>query len=141
MMRIPAAMVAVLVAFGCETSAGDATVPDLRGTHWTLAELGGEPVAIDPRGPAPDLAFADDGERVTGFAGCNRFSGSFSVDGASLHFGPIAATRMACPHGMELEVAFLRALAATTAFRVAVASLALRDGDTDVARFEASDAP
>lgn len=35
--------------------------------------------------------------RISGHAGCNRFSGPFTQRGAVLTAGPIAATRMLCP--------------------------------------------
>lgn len=34
--------------------------------------------------------------QMSGFAGCNRFFGPFTMDEATLSFGPIGATKMAC---------------------------------------------
>ena len=50
--------------------------------------------------------------RVAGYAGCNRYTGSFKRDGKALSFGPAAATRRMCiePEGvMEQEQQFLKA--------------------------------
>lgn len=69
----------------------------LAGTHWT---------AVD--GPQT-LHFSTD--RVSGFAGCNRFGGSYEARGNALHFGPMMATRMACyPETMMSEHHWLGAL-------------------------------
>ncbi|WP_432768069.1 MAG: META domain-containing protein [Sphingopyxis sp.] len=74
----------------------------LAGTNWTFAAIGGAPVAADR---PTSLQF--DGSRISGSAGCNRFSGSYSADGGTLTAGPLAATEMACPGaGMTQENAF-----------------------------------
>jgi heat shock protein HslJ len=53
--------------------------------------------------------------RVTGRAGCNRFSGGWQQNAAKVTFGPIIATRMACaPALMEFEGKFLTTLEAVT---------------------------
>ena len=78
---------------------------------WQLREIAGKAVAAPAEGAqAPSLVFERDGNRVSGFAGCNRFSGTceFPADG-QLRFSMMAATRMACPD-MTLEDEFLRAL-------------------------------
>ena len=36
-------------------------------------------------------------DRLSGRAGCNRFSGTYSITGDRLAVGPLATTRMACP--------------------------------------------
>ena len=78
---------------------------ELAGTNWTFASIGG--VAVAANRPT-SLQF--DGNRLSGSAGCNRFSGSYSVDGTTLKAGPLMATEMACP-GMELEQAFFKLMA------------------------------
>lgn len=65
---------------------------DLSGTSWRMRSIDGKTVADPAR---TNVAF--DGERVTGSAGCNRFSGPYSSDGTRLTAGPLSATRMACP--------------------------------------------
>lgn len=75
---------------------------ELAGTSWTFVSIGGVPVA----GERPtSLQF--EGERLSGSAGCNRFSGSYTVEGGTLTAGPLMATKMACPGaGMTQESAF-----------------------------------
>jgi heat shock protein HslJ len=57
------------------------------------------------------VSFAGDG-MVSGSAGCNNFNGSYSVDGARVEIGPLAATRKMCAEEgvMEQESQFLAAM-------------------------------
>lgn len=79
--------------------------------EWQIEDLnGGGPVAqsrlmFDP---------GDQGtSRLSGTAGCNRFSGNWKQDGATLKLGPMASTRMACPPpAMEIEQRVLALLEA-----------------------------
>lgn len=50
--------------------------------------------------------------RASGFAGCNRFSGTYNLASGNMTFGPLATTRKACgPDADRLEQAYLDALA------------------------------
>ncbi|MBE1527787.1 heat shock protein HslJ [Sphingopyxis sp. OAS728] len=78
---------------------------ELAGTNWSFVSIGGVAVTADR-----PTALQFDGNRMSGSAGCNRFSGTYSVDGRTLKAGPLMATEMACP-GMELEQAFFKLMA------------------------------
>lgn len=84
------------------TGCGGAILPptELAGTSWTFVSIGGAAVAADR-----PTALTFDGTRLSGSAGCNRFSGDYTHAGRVLTAGPLMATEMACP-GMELEAAF-----------------------------------
>ncbi|MFO1147270.1 MAG: META domain-containing protein [Alsobacter sp.] len=109
----------------------------LAGRDWTLASLAGTPVASDGR-PA-SLAFTADGQ-VSGSSGCNRFTGRFTLTGETLSFGPLAATRMACPEPlMQQESRLFAILAAVRGFQIAESGdlvLLTVDGPQLVARPE-----
>ncbi len=63
-----------------------------------LAETSWSIVAIDGAAVSGDLyRLQFDAGRLSGQAGCNRFSGPYSVSGETLTPGPIISTRMACP--------------------------------------------
>jgi heat shock protein HslJ len=69
-----------------------------------------------------------EGDRVAGFAGCNRYFASVKVgkQPGDLEFGPVGATRMACPDpGMAIEDRFLVALSKVTKFTFLGGELAL----------------
>ena len=75
---------------------------DLAGTSWTFVSIGSVDVAPDR---PTSLQF--EGERLSGSAGCNRFSGSYKHADRTLTAGPLMATKMACPGaGMTQESAF-----------------------------------
>ena len=60
-------------------------------TSWNIVAIDGEAVS----GDAYRLEFGAD--RLSGQAGCNRLSGTYTVTGDRLTPGPIMSTRMACP--------------------------------------------
>lgn len=63
----------------------------LADTSWTIVEIDDQPVSGDI------YAMQFTADRISGQAGCNRFSGGYTVDGPTLTPGAIMATRMACP--------------------------------------------
>jgi heat shock protein HslJ len=85
--------------------------------------------------------FADDGT-LSGSAGCNSYTTSYSLDGGEIEITPPAATKKACadPDGvMEQEAAYLAALPSATHFRVDGGALALLAADgTYVASYVAA---
>jgi heat shock protein HslJ len=73
---------------------------------WRLVEIAGQ--QVDPDAPN-EIRFVDG--QVSGRVGVNRFTGSYTVAGDTIEFGPAAATRMAGPPElMDLEDRFLAAL-------------------------------
>jgi len=92
---------------GCET-ASDAS---LENTYWKLVQLDGAPVEVFERQREAHLILQPAQRRITGSGGCNRFQGSYRLEANKLSFGQVAATLMACTHGMEQERKFLDALA------------------------------
>ena len=63
--------------------------------------------------------------RATGFAGCNRYSGPYTVRGDSISFGPAISTRMACNQGMDVETEYLGVLPRVIRYSVADTTLTL----------------
>jgi heat shock protein HslJ len=110
---------------GASCAAGGATTT-LTGS-WLLTELDGMPV---PRteGPRPaQLNFAED--RFTGYAGCNQFGGEYEASEASLRFGSVIATRMACAgEVMQREGALSKALQDVDSFAIRADTLELLSG-------------
>lgn len=100
----------------------------LAGSQWGLVLLDAETPAIP--GSGVTLEFGDDG-RVSGSAGCNRFGGSYTVDGDALSFSQLFSTRMLCPQDeiMDQEIAFMSALEAATSFAIEGNQLTITYGD------------
>ncbi len=114
---------------------GAVNVQDCRGGaafagKWRVTAIYGEEVqSVRP----VTVEFLDGSSRVTGFAGCNRFSGSYTETGESLKLGPIAATKMACAGpGMATESRFLKALSAVAGHRMEGETLELTAADGTV---------
>src|SRR5262245_35076441 len=109
------------------------TTPGLVGTTWRLTELGGKAAPLGQDGKAATLELAAD-KRATGFAGCNRMTGAYELNGDSLRLGPFGLTRMACEKGMDLEKQFVETLQRTRAYRQTAAKLELLDASGTLAR-------
>ena len=102
---------------------------EIRGMVWVLTTLKGSVVTAGTRG-APTMQLGLGESSLAGFGGCNRLGGSYTLDGTSLHIGPLVSTRMACPDAMDLEADFGATLAAVQGWRLTGADLELMAGDT-----------
>jgi heat shock protein HslJ len=127
----------VAAAAGAAESSAAQTTPVLIGTTWRLTELDGKPAPLGQDGKAATLELAAEGNRATGFAGCNRMTGAYVRNGDSLRLGPFALTRMACENGMELEKQYVDALQRTRTYRQSAERLELLDSSGTLARLEA----
>ena len=110
-------------------------VPAFADREWELVVLG--PDTPPPSGRSVTMLFDSGSRRAAGSAGCNRYSAAYTLRGEVLTFGPAAATRMACPDGMEFEGSFFGMLTQVTAYEVTGSTLVLRGADGPLARFEA----
>jgi copper homeostasis protein (lipoprotein) len=108
----------------------------LLGTYWKLTELKGKTVNAQPDQEEIHIRLRDDEPRVGGFSGCNRFMGSFELDGEALRFGELASTMMACPN-LDEEQKFLQAMAEVTMYEISKETLEFRSDSETVARFTA----
>lgn len=108
-------------------------------TYWKLTQLDGEPVFVGERQREAHMIFrAGNPPSVSGSTGCNRFTGGFERDGATLRFSRFAGTMMACPDTMEQESGFHRAMDAVRSWRIIGQHLELSDGEGRLrARLEA----
>lgn len=81
--------------------------------------------------------------RVSGTTGCNRYSGTYRLEGTGLSVGSLAMTRMACiPPRDVVERAMTAALKSTTGYTVTSDALDLTDAARNtVLRFRAAAGP
>jgi heat shock protein HslJ len=80
----------------------------LTGTDWTIATISG-----DANASAASTIRFDDGGTVSGWGGCNSYSGPWNLDddGLVLHIGPLMRSRTQCDWGgPDLEASYLTAL-------------------------------
>jgi copper homeostasis protein (lipoprotein) len=110
----------------------------LETTDWKLTRLGDKPVTVAAKQREPHFVLDNKTKRITGSAGCNRFTGSYQRNGDRLIFGKMAMTFMACPEGMEIEREFMAALEEVKSWKIFGEHLELFDGNGGfLARFEA----
>lgn len=130
-------IVTLIVLAACHQASPDTAAPASSpvGIEWTLTELGGGPAGHGAGGRPATLLLTDISSLASGFAGCNQFSGTYTLSGTSLTFGPLAMTRMACAAGDELERRYSMVLEQTTALKVTSKGLGLYRGSTLLARF------
>lgn len=106
------------------------------GVEWRLLKLGRAAVPTLPGNRQPSMLLDPAKKQATGFAGCNNFFGGYELAGATLKFGPLAATRMACADvGSTVETNYLEALARTRSWKIDAGELLLVDGAEVLARF------
>jgi len=80
-------------------------------TQWQLNTMNGETISEDlavtlTLSPGENLREGN----VFGSTGCNRFSGTYTMDGDQLNINVLVVTVIMCDIGMETETAFLEAL-------------------------------
>lgn len=95
----------------------------LTGVRWKLTELMGQAIAVTEPDLTPYLEFGED-NRVSGFAGCNQFTGAYEVRGLSLSFKPMATTQKACLNA-SVEDQFLQSIQGIDNYTVNESGLAL----------------
>lgn len=103
----------------------------LEGTDWQLDTFINGESASSLLSGTQITARLEDG-KISGSAGCNSYFAEYTLNGARLSFGPVAATKMFCndPAGvMEQEAAFLTTLGKVASFRITGNQLELLDGD------------
>jgi heat shock protein HslJ len=103
----------------------------LTGPAWEVTGInnGKQAVASPIVGSTVTATFGADGT-VSGSAGCNSYSASYTLTGDTLKVGPAAATRKLCdsPDGvMDQEAAFLKALEASVSVESDSHGMTLRD--------------
>ena len=84
---------------------------ELDGTSWLLTDYISPDGALFtvPAAVTPLLAF--EGGNLTGNAGCNTFSATYTVTGDAIEIGPVMSTKMACEEPMStVEAAYVAAL-------------------------------
>jgi len=139
---VGALLITTTIATAADSSTSPKTGPSsasntLSGITWRLVELSGIPVATALHGEQPFILFDQAKRQATGYAGCNRFFGGYNLDGDALKFGPLGATKRACPDletGLETE--FFKVLDAIRRWEIVGGSLRLLSGDAVLARLE-----
>lgn len=77
------------------------------------------------------IEFNDETKQVSGFSGCNRFFGSYTLKESTLTIGPLASTKMMCQgEANTIEAKLLDQLSNVNSFSIKDAVLTLKaDGN------------
>jgi heat shock protein HslJ len=140
MRAVVPTVLAVLAIAACAASpvGGQARAP-VADREWQLVALGAQSDPLGAGARPPTLRLDSKERRASGFAGCNRFSGGFALEGERLSFGSLLSTKMACESGMDVEVAYLDALGRVESHATAAGELVLRTRDGGALRFRPAD--
>jgi heat shock protein HslJ len=112
--------------------------PSLEGTEWTVINFNTTQAVTSPI-LGTEITAGFDGGRISGSAGCNRYTAGYTVTPGSdaMSISPPASTRALCtepPGIMEQEAAYLAALPTVQTHRMEGGNLVLeRDGGIRVA--------
>jgi len=90
-----------------ETAGPGPEAAGIEGIQWYFLEVAGSTISPMADDKQPHILLDPARNQATGFSGCNNFFGGYELDGSSLKFGPVGATRMACPDletGLETEI-------------------------------------
>jgi heat shock protein HslJ len=102
-----------------EEISGTYVVSSINGTDYSLNKL--------------TIQFEENSKTVSGFSGCNRFTGTYTLEEDSITFGPLASTRMACQeekNNMEQEM--ITTLSGVNTFSIKGQELILLNGKSIV---------
>ena len=123
MHRAVAPFVATAVGLLVVGAAGGQGSTALAGPTWQLTKLG----AVTRGVTSVTATFTGDG-KVSGFSGCNQYSGSYTTSGGSISISrPVATTLMACgPAPTLLERVYLKALTSARRYAITGSKLTLK---------------
>ena len=103
-------------------------VPALEGTDWRLTQMAGSGVPFIDVPAGVDATLRIDGTDASGSGGCNQWFASVTVDGASIAFGQVGSTMMACPEpAMSIESFWLGYLPQVASWSITGGRLELAD--------------
>jgi heat shock protein HslJ len=115
------------------TKTATAQAPVLSDGEWTLQSIKGEAVGGLKKPITLKITTAD--KRAAGYAGCNQFFSSYTLDGKSISFASAGRTKMFCKDTMDMEEKFLSVLGNVNSYKYESNKLLLLEGDTVLLEF------
>ena|SRR5688572_25681637 len=102
--------------------------------EWKLVQLNSEDVAsVDP---PLTLLLNETQMKISGFAGCNRFFGSYQLGESNLQFSGLGSTKMYCQDKSATEDKYLKALNEVQSFKIEGDKLVLLAGEKTILEFK-----
>ena len=94
--------------------------------EWILVKIKDAKVSYS-RGKTPWIKLSEG--KVSGFSGCNRMIGSYTLEGETLTFNALGGTKMLCLEVADFESHFLEYLQKTHSWKCKGGNLCLFDKD------------
>ena len=82
---------------------------EILGKEWVVVKIEKEKIIDAEKAPWIKLSEG----RVSGFSGCNRLMGSYTLEGKTLIFSQLGGTKIFCFDTQELEDKFMKTLSKT----------------------------
>lgn len=140
MKKLVILLVAVISLTACSTSKNSKDMKAELFQKWDLKVLNNDLVTGKFANPVY-IEFQKDESKVNGSAACNRFFGTYTLNGKSLVFSPFGSTRMYCDEeSNKLESEFLQAMTKVTGYKIENKTLILLNNNEEIARFHESNA-
>lgn len=112
--------------FGCKSP--KETVAELQSGKYDIVSINGE--EIDDKAQV-DINFNTEVSRVTGSAGCNKYTASYTVENDMLEVKQAAVTKMSCMF-MSIETQFLKAMSQVKSYKYKEDMILLLDENKNV---------
>jgi heat shock protein HslJ len=130
-MRFASFLLLLLLTTACRTSKKPGHPdfgkdPALYGVRFELIQLEGAPVKA-PSGLI-HITFESEDNKMSGGAGCNTYTGMWTVHEEMMKLLPLQVTEMVCTEHMELEKRYLTILKETDSYSLSVK----REGENDI---------
>jgi len=123
----------LIILLACSARTATTQTPVLSDGAWTLQSIKGESLTGLKKPITLNITTAD--KRAVGYAGCNQYFSSYTVEGENISFASAGRTRMYCKDTMEAEEKFLAVLGSVTTYKLEDNKLLLLDGGTVVLEF------
>jgi len=107
----------------------------INNTSWKLVEE--DEIVKGFNGEDVHLTITENGTKVNGFAGCNRFSTETVLSAENISFSPIASTKMLCPT-IKTEDSFLALLEDTNRYEIKGNELYFYKGNMLLLKFKSN---
>lgn len=107
----------------------------IQDAYWVLLSLEGQNVQAPQDTRTAYIRFEENENDISGFTGCNRLRGKYSLTEQRLQLSDLSTTRMSCAE-MGMENKMLEVLGRVNTYRIAGDVLTLYEGDKAVATFK-----
>lgn len=133
---LPVAILLLLLCNSCTLKKSTLTTEteSIHDVYWLLVSLEGQNVQAPKDTRTAYIRFEEKENDFTGFTGCNRLNGHYTLTEQQLQLSDIGTTRMACAD-MQMENKMLEVLGRVDSYRIAGDVLTLYAGDQAVATF------